>query len=267
MILFVSSSGKESAALVTACDHRSWTSYACTSAREFRPLAEKIQPRVIVVRHRLLDGYSDDVLVDLKELPARVRPRVIVLMTADRSARAEARQISLGADCVLHDPVRTEILFEYLAKYRTPPETLSPQSQGRSVSFSVAGVEVLPHEHRMVRGGVSRHLAPQEVALLRLLASAADEVVPYPVLYSQLFARRFDGDTSNCRVLLCKVLTSFKKLGVELKPFIHVIPKSGYLFTPAEAGNPRKTQKSWHRSHTRPQRRHTSGKRIQRADR
>jgi DNA-binding response OmpR family regulator len=197
-----------------------------------------------VVRHRLLDGYSDDVLADLKGLTVRACPRVIVLMTADRDAHTEARQVSLGADCVLHDPVRSEILFEYLAKYRAQPGDPTLATSGSHVSFSIAGAEVHPHEHRMVRGDRARHLAPQEVALLRLLASAPNEVVPYAVLYGELFARRFDGDTSNCRVLLCKVLNSFKDLGIELKPYIQVIPKSGYLYSPAAVTSRKKAPRS-----------------------
>jgi len=233
MILFLSSSNREAAALAAACDHRSWVAYTCTTIREFRPLAEKIQPRAVVVRHRLLDGYSDDVFTYLKDQPFAVRPRVIVLMSAERTAQTEARQVALGADCVLHDPVRVEILLEYLARYRGATETPTRSSTGRHASFSIAGVEVYPHEHRIARGKQSHHIAPQEAALLGILSSEANEVVPYPVLYGELFGRRFEGDTANCRVLLCKVLASFKLLGVELRPFIQVIPKSGYLYTPA----------------------------------
>jgi DNA-binding response OmpR family regulator len=248
MILFVSSSNREASALVTACDHRSWTSYACTSARDFRPLAEKIQPRVVVVRHRLIDGYSDDILIDLKKMAVGFGARTIVLMTADRTTQAEARQVSLGADCVLHDPVRMEILFEYLDKYRAAAERPIQHSSSH-VSFFIAGVEVHPHEHRVARGDRSRHIAPQEVALLRLLANANNEVVPYPVLYGELFGRRFEGDTANCRVLLCKVLTSFKDLGVELKPYIQVIPKSGYLYSQTSTnGRQRSVKTRLHRA-------------------
>jgi DNA-binding response OmpR family regulator len=235
MILFLSSSNREAAALAAACDHRSWAAYICTTIREFRPLAEKIQPRAVVVRHRLLDGYSDDVFACLKGKSLAVRPRVIVLMSAERTTQTEARQIALGADCVLHDPVRMEILLEYLARYRVPAEAPVRHSDGQQVSFPIAGVEVHPHEHRIVRGKQGRHIAPQEVALLRILSNAPNEVVPYPVLYGELFGRRFEGDTANCRVLLCKVLASFKVLGVDLKPFIQVIPKSGYLYSLALA--------------------------------
>jgi len=232
MILFISSSNREAAALATACDHRSWASYSCATVREFRPLTERIRPRAIVVRQRLIDGYSDDIFVSLRATPAATRPRVIVLMSADRSTPAEARQIALGADCVLHDPVRMEILLEYLAKYRLPVETHAPHSSGRRVAFSVAGVDVYPQEHRIARGKRSLHVAPQEIALLRILADTPDEVVPYEILYGDLLGRRFEGDTTNCRVLLGKVSASFKRLQIDLRSFIQVIPKSGYLYSP-----------------------------------
>src|SRR4051812_19884026 len=108
MILFACSSNREATALAATCAHRSWASYTCATVREFRPLMDKVQPRVVVARHRLIDGYSDDILACLKSLPFAIRPRMIVLMSADRTALTEARQIALGADCVLHDPVRTE---------------------------------------------------------------------------------------------------------------------------------------------------------------
>ena len=241
MILFVCNSNREAAALTTVCDHRAWAAYSCTTIREFRSLTAKIHPRTIVVRHRLIDGYSDDIFAVLRETPLRLRPKVIVLMSADRSAQTEARQIALGADCALHDPVRMEVLLAYLAKYRLPAEPTARLSKGMRTSFSIAGVEVYPDEHRIARGKLSHRIAPQEVALLRILSIAAKEVVPYPVLYGELFGRRFDGDTSNCRVLLCKVLASFHLLRVELKPFIQVIPKSGYLYSPGPT-------KSMHRS-------------------
>ena len=207
MILFICSSNREAAALSTVCDHRAWATYSCATIREFKPLAAKIRPHAIVVRHRLIDGYSDDIFAALRETPLRHRPKVIVLMSAERTAPAEARQIALGADCVLHDPVRMEILLEYLARYRLPAETSANPFSGTRASFSIAGVEVYPDEHYITRGDLRHHIAPQEVALLRILSSATNQVVPYAVLYGELFGRRFEGDTSNCRVLLCKVLS------------------------------------------------------------
>jgi len=236
MILFACSSSRETAALIAVCDHRNWAAYGCTTIREFKSLTERIKPRAIVVRHRLLDGYSDDIFAQLKLVPATGRPKVIVLMSADRSTQAEARQIALGADCVLHDPVRTDILLEYLARYRLRSERMVSNTSGPLGSFTVAGVKIYPNEHRIMLGKKNLHIAPQEVALLQILANAPDEVIPYPVLYAELFGRRFIGDTSNCRVLLCKVLASFQRLGVELKANIQVIPKSGYLYLSVSSG-------------------------------
>lgn len=268
MILFVSSSNREAAALATACDHRSWAAYICPTVREFHPLTEKIQPRAIVVRHRLLDGYSDDILASLNGMPSVARPRVIVLMSADRTAQTEARQIALGADCVLHDPIRMEILLEYLAKYRIPAEVSAGRANGQRASFHFAGAEVHPQEHRLVRGTQSLRLSPQEVALLNILSNARGKVVTYHVLYGDLFTRRFEGDTANCRVLLGKLSASFSRLGIELKPFIQVIPKSGYLYMPKPARNrpgppTPKMQLKRHRRSARPQAtasRHTSNR-------
>lgn len=251
MILFLCSSQREAAALTAACDHRNWAAYNCTTIREFRPLAEKIQPRAIVVRHRLLDGYSDDVFALLNNIASAGRPRVIVLMSADRTTQLEARQIALGADCVLHDPVRTDILFEYLARYRKTPAVSGRDAGSHQASFAFAGAEVFVHEHRIVFGKRSAHIAPQEAALLLVLAHAGEELVPYPVLYSDLFGRRFDGDTSNCRVLLGKLAASFKRLGIALRPFIQVIPKSGYRYVPPPSPSSRQPD-AWRKKPTHP---------------
>jgi DNA-binding response OmpR family regulator len=232
MILIVSSSSRETALLTALCDHRTWASHCCPTVREFALAMERVRPRAVVVRQRLLDGYSDDILSCLQHESVANRPRIIVLMAAGSPAHAEARQLALGADCVLHDPVKMEIFLEYLAKYRNPLEAPIGQPTGHATSFHVAGIEVIPQEHRILRDKKSLHVAPQEVALLRLLARSPNEVVPYPVLYGDLFNRRFGGDTANCRVLLGKVAASFKRLGVDLRASIQVIPKSGYLYVP-----------------------------------
>lgn len=230
MIFIVSSSTGEAVLLAKLCEQRSWPSQACTSISDFEKLVEKNDPHAVVVRQRLRDGYSDDIIATLKQLNAPTRISVVVLVPADCSIRQEARHVTLGADCVLRDPVRIEVLLEYLAKYRTEvrsgpiPTAISPST------YEFAGAQVVPHEHRLVRKHRSMHVAPQEVELLRLLSRSAGKVVPYPVLYAELFNQRFAGDTANCRVLLGKVTASFQRIGINLRSFIEVIPKSGYLY-------------------------------------
>jgi DNA-binding response OmpR family regulator len=155
-------------------------------------------------------------------------------MPADSTGKAEARQIELGADCVMRDPVRIEVLMQYLEKFqRNGAESTILPSSPEAPSYTVADVQVLPHEQKLLYAGKSLHIAPQEVALLRMLARSPNKVVTYPALYEELLHRKFAGDTTNCRVLLGKVCASFKQLGVELKAHIQVIPKSGYLYSAA----------------------------------
>lgn len=231
MILLVSSSAREAALLTALCEQRSWPCQACTTVAEFVQLAEKNELRAVVVRQRLRDGYSDDILAALERIEAALMTRAIVLVPADCSIRQEARQVALGADCVLRDPVRMEVLLEYLNRYRA--EARGAPARVSPLCHEFAGVQVFPHEHRLVRLEQSIHVAPQEIGLLRLLTRSAGKVVPYPVLYSELFNQRFAGDTANCRVLLGKVTASFRQLGVDLRAFVEVIPKSGYLYAPA----------------------------------
>jgi DNA-binding response OmpR family regulator len=231
VIFIVSSSSREAELLATLCEQRSWPCQGCTTVSEFNKLAEKTNPRVVVARLRLQDGYSDDILASLKLLPVFPLPHVIVLAPADCSTRQEARQVALGADCVMRDPVRTEVMLEYLGKYRIKPTGTATTAEVSPLCYEFAGVQVFPHEHRLVRLKQSIHVAPQEMEFLRVLAHSVGKVVPYPVLYTELFNQRFAGDTANCRVLLGKVTTSFRQLGVDLRSFIEVIPKSGYLYS------------------------------------
>jgi two-component system KDP operon response regulator KdpE len=213
------------------CEQRTWPCETCTSLADFDRLAEKSTPRAVVVRQRLSDGYSDDILASLKRLDASPAARVIILVPADCSIQQEARQVKLGADGVFRDPVRLEVLLEYLARYRT--EKTPGSMRASPLCYEFARVQVFPHEHRLVRAGKSIHVAPQEIGLLRLLSRSAGKVLPYPVLYSELFHQRFSGETANSRVLLGKITTSFRRLGVDLRRHIEVIPKSGYLYSSA----------------------------------
>lgn len=78
------------------------------------------------------------------------------------------------------------------------------------------------------------------IELVQILHRASGRVVPYDTLYAELFARRYEGDTANCRVLLAKADAAFRRLGVNLRKYIKVIPKSGYMYaTAATASMPR----------------------------
>jgi DNA-binding response OmpR family regulator len=230
MIAILTESAREASLLATLCDQRSWPCQTCCTLSGFSKLAEKISPRVVVIRQRLGDGYSDDAFAWLKSTGRLPRTRIMVLVPADCSIRQEARQVALGADCVLRDPLRLDVFLEYLTKYRAkkdPTATVQPLQDG----YKFAGIQVHPHEHHLVHAGKTVQVAPQVMALLRLLYDATDQVLPYPVLYSELFNQKFTGDTANCRVLLAKAAASFSHLKIDLRAHIKVIPKSGYLYT------------------------------------
>jgi len=244
MILIVSNSTREASLLTALCEHRSWPAHACATMAEFTKLAEVSIPRVVVIRHRVGDGYSDDLFSWLKMSTCRPPPRVIVLVPANCSIQQEARQVALGGDNVMRDPLRLEVLLEYLAKYRLRRDETKPPVRPRPV-YDFAGVRVVPHEHRLEKSGKTVQASRQVIALLRLLHHRNGQVAPYPTLYSELFNRRFDGDTANCRVLLAKAAASFAHLHVDLRAYIRVIPKSGYLYTPSlkPAKTPRRLPK------------------------
>jgi DNA-binding response OmpR family regulator len=229
MILIVSNSIREASLLATLCEQHSWPCEPCSTISGFIKMAENTSPKAIVLRHRLNDGYSDDVFAWLKKSGRSPATKVVILVPANCSASQEARQVALGADCVLRDPVRLEVLFEYLAKYRNQSSSLST---GPQMTYLFAGAKVLPHECRLTRATRSVSATPKVMDFLRVLYDSANTVVPYPALYAELFNRKFSGETANSRMLLAKAAATFQGLGIDIRRFITVIPKIGYLYTP-----------------------------------
>lgn len=238
MIVVLSSSPNEGRLLQSLCEFRRWPCNSCATLEQFQTLAENNATKVLVMRSRLGEGYSDDVFSYFRKTHLAQQPWTIVLMRGDSSSTDEARQIALGADCVLRDPVRIDVLLEYVAKYREASRARAAQTTD-PISYRIGNVLVFPQEHRIQLGAQSVHVAPQEIGLLRLLAHSDNHVVSYASLYSQLFNRRFDGNTTNSRVLLGKVVASFKRLGVDLRKCVQVIAKSGYRYHPTVATLPK----------------------------
>jgi len=232
MILVASSAPAEATVFSSLFEGRGWPSQPCRSVEATLCAMENSEPKVILVRHRLEDGYSDDIIRYIQQNQLPRRPYILVLVAADAARETDPRQISLGANCVLRDPVRIELLLEYVARHRSARENALGKNPTASPVYEIAGIRVFPHEHQIGIGGKKIHVAPQEIALLRLFAHRQGTVIPYPVLYDQLFERRFDGETTNCRVLLGKLCESFRKLEIDLRAYVQVIPKSGYLYSP-----------------------------------
>jgi len=233
VIAIVSNAPRERAAFAALCASRGWASTECDSLRALRKLLRRTRPRIVLTRHRLGDGYSDDVLVRLANAGGPGATRVIVLIGAGTPSSLEARQVALGADLVQHDPVRTEVLLEYLAKYRVAAQrqrVATPRAGPRPFRF--AGATVHPVDRQLRRKQATIRLTPREVDLVESLAQSAGEVVTYETLYSEILGRRFRGDTSNMRVLLGKLAASFRSVGLVLRASIEVIPKSGYRYRP-----------------------------------
>lgn len=231
MIIIASNSPRETAALLSLAADRHWPAYSCGSVRQFKKTLRKMHPSIVVTRDRLPDGYSDDLFSLLGQAGFLPGTRVIVLAAADCTQKQEARQLSLGADCVLKDPVRPEVLQEYLAKFlRKKPDARLPP--GNSDRFPLGGAVVEADRNQLSHGGRAVHVTPREIELARILAESPGKVVPYAFLYGELFERAFTGDTANLRVLLGKLTASFRKLGLNLREMIRVTPKTGYCYLP-----------------------------------
>jgi DNA-binding response OmpR family regulator len=240
MIAIAVSNPRERAAFAALCGGRGWACVECASVGALGKYLRLNHPRVVLTRHKLNDGYSDDVLGALAAAGMLPLTKVIVLLGPGGPSSHEPRQIALGADTVLRDPVRADVIVEYLAKYlsvggigpRKAPA--SPQDH----SFAFAGATIHPFERSLRHGDKFISLTPREVQLAERLVESVGEVATYEALYSEVLGRGFRGDTSNLRVLLGKLDASFRSVGLPLRRFVEVIPKTGYRYSTDGAPKP-----------------------------
>lgn len=232
MILIVSSAPQERSAIANLCTNRAWPCLECDSLRTLRKNLKSIRPTVVVTRHKLGDGYSDDVLFALTSSALLPTTKVVVLISAGIGATHEARQVALGADCVHRDPVRIDVLMEYLAKYRREAMDSADRPK-RSVArepSAFAGATIDWAERRLLHAGKSAVLTPREIQLVELLIESEGAILTYDTLYLEILGRRFDGDTGNIRVLLTRLAGKAASVGISLREWIEVLLKSGYRY-------------------------------------
>jgi len=236
VIAISSSNVAERNALVALCEARGWAAIECHSVRATIRSLQRHHPRVVVVRQRLDDGYSDDVIAALVTLGRLAATRLIVLLEAGLPSALEVRQVSLGADCVLRNPIRTDVLTAYIGKYvKTAAPAVASASEVPLTTIPFGGGTFALVERTLHYGRNRVSLSPREANLIEILTHAHGSVASYEQLYSEILGRRFRGDTSNMRVLLGKLVASCRSIGLPLRNYIQVIPKTGYRYT-APAG-------------------------------
>ncbi|MFM9090780.1 MAG: winged helix-turn-helix domain-containing protein [Verrucomicrobiota bacterium] len=228
MILLIDSAEREGSVLAELCAGRGWVTEACATVAAARRRIPRLRPRVAVIRRTLRDGLAEEVLAAL----ADARCRRLVLVPAGTSGVVEARLVALGADCVLREPLRIEVLLAYLERFRGEP---GPAARPAPARLAFAGGRLDPADRTLRRGARRTTLAPREAQLAELLARAPAEVVAYEVLYAEILGRPFRGDTGNLRVLLGKLCAAAARAGVDARAWIEVIPKSGYRLRRAAA--------------------------------
>lgn len=236
VIAITSASATERNALLALFEASGWPSIECHSVRATVRSLQRHHPRVVVTRHRLDDGYSDDILAILGDVGPAASTKLIVLLDAGVSSAVEVRQLSLGADCVLRNPIRTDVLIAYVRKYLKA----SPQSPVRRASASAepvafCGGRFVPFERTLHHGRHCVSLTPREAGLVEMLTQSPGAVASYERLYAEILGRRFNGDTSNMRVLLGKLASSCRSIGISIRSHVHVIPKTGYRYAARQA--------------------------------
>jgi DNA-binding response OmpR family regulator len=247
VIAIVSSAHRERSAFAALSDHQGWNAVECDSVQAAKRLFVRVAPMVVLVRFQLDDGYSDDVIAAVRGSQPVVSTRIIVLLNADAPSAIEARQLEIGADCVQRDPVRTDVLLAYVAKFLRRNTVRAPRTPSTThIEFAEASLNAL--ERTLDLRGVRVTLTPREVRLAEMLAGAAGEIVTYESLYSELLGRRLRGDTSNMRVLLGILCASVKPLGIILRDHISVIPKSGYRYGGITSGSSKRFRRTDDRS-------------------
>lgn len=231
MIAILSSNARERTAFAALCEQRGWPCAECDSVRGFKRVLTKSPPRVVVARQKLADGYSDDVFAALRAADLLDRSRTIILLGPGASSALEARQIALGADGVHRDPVRADVLVEYIARFRGPAAAQRGKIQTPPAGkFAFAGAMFDPLERILRNGNRAVQLTPREAELLEQLHERAGKIATYDVLYSEILGRKYRGDTSNLRVLLGRLDASLRAVGLTLRDFVEVIPKTGYRY-------------------------------------
>jgi DNA-binding response OmpR family regulator len=237
MIAIISSVKSERAALLALCEGRRWNTLEGDSVRTATRLLQRSPPKALVVRHQLSDGFSDHVLTTIANSGLRGRIRCIVLVPAGTPASDEIRQIELGADCVLRDPLRTGVLLALLEKFeRDAILTTGALRPASDDTLAFAGGSLHCPSRTLTHRQRSRALTPREVELIEALTRSPGQVVRYETLYSEILGRPFRGDTSNMRVLLRKLTASAATLGLPVRDWIEVIAKAGYRYTPPRLG-------------------------------
>lgn len=238
MIAIVSSAKSERAALLALCEARRWHVSECDSVRTATRLLQRSPPKAVVVRHQLSDGFSDHVLAWINEAGWQGRIRCLVLAPAGTPAAAEIRQIQLGADCVLRDPLRTGVLLALLEKYLREAKPAAPSlPEGSDAIIAFAGGSLHRASRKLTYRRRSRLLTPREVELIEALTRTPGQVVRYETLYDEILGRPFRGDTSNMRVLLRKLTVSAAALGLRVRDWVEVIAKSGYRYAAARSAH------------------------------
>jgi two-component system KDP operon response regulator KdpE len=209
--------------LVPALTARGYAADAAATGTDGLRISASTDPDLVILDLGLPDRDGLDVCAELR----RWYQNPIVVLSADGSEDRKVRALDLGADDYVTKPFSTP---ELLARVRVALRNRKLRVADDLISVGDLTVDVAAHQ--VAVGGVPVDLTRQELQLLVLLARSPGKVLPYAVLFDQLWGAADSSDRAALRTLVNGVRT---KLGRALgSPTVEAERGVGYrLVVPA----------------------------------
>ncbi len=156
----------------------------------------------------------------------RMDPNVaIIMLTVHNTEAAKVEALDAGADDFVTKPFSTpELLARIRAALRRVPATAASQDR------VLAGKLVIDFAARTVtQGGVTTHLTPKELEILRYLTQYANQVVPHRELLQAVWGPDYGDQVDYLRVFI-KSLRKKIEPDSEHPQYITTEPWIGYRF-------------------------------------
>ena len=202
--------------------------YEVTAAASGTQALEQIAERRpdLVLLDVVMPGMSGyEVCKRIRETPATATLPV-VMVTALDPATERIKGIEAGADDFVTKPFSTP---ELLARIRAALRRV-PAAQSSSGKFRAGELTIDFGARTVSRGGVTNHLTPKELDLLRYLTQHANEAVPHRELLQAVWGPDYGDQVDYLRVFI-KTLRKKIEPNPESPRYVLTEPWIGYRFS------------------------------------